>query len=97
VGIGSDYQADGKYVAAPLGDAQAFERIAEELSRRGYGDSAIRKIMRANVMKILSAGPAGTGNREKGSIILHSTGDSMRYHLCSKPGSISSKSVHRAN
>jgi len=52
VGIGSDYQADGKYVAAPLAEAEAFAGISSELARRGYDASAISSIMGGNVIKL---------------------------------------------
>jgi membrane dipeptidase len=52
VGIGSDYQADGRYVAAPLAEAEAFARISAELARRGYDASAIRAIMGGNVIRL---------------------------------------------
>jgi microsomal dipeptidase-like Zn-dependent dipeptidase len=51
VGIGSDYQAGGKYVAAPLGDLPVFDKIAAELVRRGYGAAAVKKILYTNVLK----------------------------------------------
>jgi hypothetical protein len=58
VGIGSDYQADGKYVAAPLNEPAAFARIARELAGRGYDAAAVHKIMFANVLNVFGAGRA---------------------------------------
>jgi membrane dipeptidase len=52
VGIGSDYQADGKYVAAPLAETDAFARISTELARRGHDASAIRAIMGGNAIRL---------------------------------------------
>lgn len=56
VGIGSDYQADGKYVAAPLNEPGAFGKIARELAGRGYDAAAIHKIMHANVLRLFESG-----------------------------------------
>ncbi len=56
VGIGSDYQADGRYVAAPLNEPDAFGRIARELAGRGHDAAAIHQIMSANVRRLFGAG-----------------------------------------
>jgi membrane dipeptidase len=56
VGIGSDYQADGRYVAAPLNEPGAFGKIATKLAGHGYDAAAIHKIMHANVLRLFGAG-----------------------------------------
>jgi microsomal dipeptidase-like Zn-dependent dipeptidase len=56
VGIGSDYQAGGKYVAAPLGDLAAFEKIAAELARRGYDAAVVGRILYSNVLNEFADG-----------------------------------------
>jgi membrane dipeptidase len=54
VGIGSDY--DG-VSSLPIGleDVTTYPKITEELTRRGYSKSSIRKILGGNVMRVMKA------------------------------------------
>jgi len=54
VGIGSDYQADGKYIPQALNKVTSFNNISRELLRRNYSKSDVRKIMFKNVVKAIS-------------------------------------------
>lgn len=54
VGIGSDY--DGiDFAPKGLDDATTYPKITEELRRRGYSDKSIKKILGANVLRVMKA------------------------------------------
>ena len=54
VGIGSDY--DGiDFAPKGLDDATTYPKITEELKRRGYSDSSIKKILGGNVLRVMKA------------------------------------------
>jgi membrane dipeptidase len=54
VGIGSDYDGIGS-VPIGLEDVTTYPRITEELVKRGYTNSAIKKILGGNVMRVMKA------------------------------------------
>jgi membrane dipeptidase len=54
VGIGSDY--DGiDFAPKGLDDATTYPKITEELKRRGYSDTSIKKILGGNVLRVMKA------------------------------------------
>ncbi len=54
VGIGADYDGIG-YVPKGLEDVTKYPNLTEELKRRGYSNSSIRKILGGNVLRVLKA------------------------------------------
>jgi membrane dipeptidase len=60
--LGSDF--DGIPIGpAGLDDVSKFPFITEELSRRGFGPSDIRKILGENVLRVLAANERGSATR----------------------------------
>lgn len=53
VGIGSDYQANGKYIPQKLNEITAYIEIKNRLLRRGFSNDNIDKIMSNNILKLL--------------------------------------------
>ena len=54
VGIGADYDGIG-YVPKGLEDVTKYPNLTEELKRRGYSNSSIKKILGGNVLRVLKA------------------------------------------
>ncbi len=54
IGIGTDLQAAGKYVAADLRGKDSFKKIVMELKNNHYSIDEIRKIMSGNLIKFLA-------------------------------------------
>lgn len=53
VGIGSDYQASGKYVPTRLNEKSSYKNIRDKLLTKNYSPADIRKIMFDNAHKVL--------------------------------------------
>ena len=51
VGLGSDF--DGSTPPAGMDDCTQLPKITEELVRRGYSDSDVKKILGENVMRVM--------------------------------------------
>jgi membrane dipeptidase len=54
VGIGADFDGIG-FVPRGLEDVSSYPRLTEELLRRGYSSSDIRKILGKNVLRVVKA------------------------------------------
>lgn len=54
IGIGSDYQAEGKYVPDELNEKRTYLNIIKKLETIGYSKEDIRKVMYANFLKLIS-------------------------------------------
>lgn len=52
VGIGSDYDGVGDTLPVGLKDVSTFPALIEGLLRRGYAESAIKKILAGNLMRV---------------------------------------------
>ncbi len=62
VGIGSDY--DGmSLVPADMPDVSAYPRITEELSRRGWSEGELRKLLGDNVLRVIDDADAVASRR----------------------------------
>ena len=55
VGIGTDYQANGKYVPQKLNEITAYSEIKEKLLERGFNNENVNKIMGNNILKLLNS------------------------------------------
>lgn len=53
IGIGSDYQANGKYVPTSLNANETYYKIQNALLSRGYSDATTKKIMSENILNAL--------------------------------------------
>lgn len=53
VGIGSDYQAQGKYVPESLNKSNTYKVIANSLLKRGYSETSVNKIMCDNFLRLM--------------------------------------------
>lgn len=56
VGIGTDYQAGGKYVAGGLNTADVFVRIKDELMKKGFSPEDIENIFYNNIINFIGKG-----------------------------------------
>jgi membrane dipeptidase len=54
VGIGADFDGIG-FVPRGLEDVSSYPRLTDELIRRGYSNSAIKKILGKNVLRVVKA------------------------------------------
>ena len=54
IGIGSDYQADGKYIPADLNEKDVFQKMAKAMAERGYSPSEINGVLGGNMLKALT-------------------------------------------
>jgi membrane dipeptidase len=54
IGIGSDYQANGRYVPAELNEIDVFRKIVNTMTLRGYTISEINGILGRNILKVLN-------------------------------------------
>ncbi|PLX22639.1 MAG: hypothetical protein C0597_02190 [Marinilabiliales bacterium] len=54
IGIGTDIQANGKYMASGLSHEQTFQNIANALSKRGYTQAEIEKIFYKNYLDFVN-------------------------------------------
>ena len=61
IGIGSDYQADGKYVPDELNKANTFQRIAEELKAIGYTEGEVKNIVGGNFLRAMGVQSSVSG------------------------------------
>lgn len=57
VGLGSDF-AGTRFMPEGLEDVAGFPRITVELARRGYTDEEIRKVLGANVLRVMARAEA---------------------------------------
>lgn len=75
VGIGTDF--DGGGGLTDCNDVTEFPRVTEELLRRGYSESDIRKIWGGNVMRVMEAAQKATNPRMNGTVNLHANAGSQ--------------------
>ncbi len=54
IGIGSDYQANGKYVPQSLNETNTYKRIQDGLLMKGYSEADVRKIMSGNLLRVMA-------------------------------------------
>ncbi len=53
IGIGSDYQANGRYVPTELNKKDVFVKIFQALTLRGYKNDEINGILGGNILKVI--------------------------------------------
>ena len=50
IGIGSDYQARGKYIPGELNENSVFKNLAKAMVKRGYSNEEIAGVLRKNFL-----------------------------------------------
>jgi len=55
MGIGSDYQAAGKYIPQDMNNTEVFENIKREMAARGYSQTDINGILGLNMLHFLNS------------------------------------------